>query len=397
MYEQLLTGARELQAQTVAMRREIHQDPELGLDLPQTRATVLDGLSGLDVEINQSQATTGLVAILRGARPGPNILLRGDMDALPMSEDTGLPYASQTPGRMHACGPDAHTAMLASAAHLLSERAEDISGNVFFMFQPGEEGYGGAKIMLDEGVIEAGGKPDSVFALHVAPELPSGVIGCRTGPILAAADTVHGRIIGQGGHGSMPHNAADPVPVACEVVQAIQTLVTRQFSVFDPVVATVGRIQAGTTNNVIPESAQLDITLRSLSEDTRERLASGVCGLVEQIPVAHGLQGEVKLKRGYPPTINHAAGAEVVAKAAQALLGEEGYRLMPAPFMASEDFSYLLQRYNGAFAFLGVAPPGTEGKAAPGHSNYMLVDEEAMAVGGAMHAAIVMTCLDGSV
>ena len=397
MYEQLLTGARELQAQTVAMRREIHQEPELGLDLPQTRATVLDGLSGLDVEINQSQATTGLVAILRGARPGPNIVLRGDMDALPMSEDTGLPYASQTPGRMHACGHDAHTAMLASAAHLLSERAEDISGNVFFMFQPGEEGYGGAKIMLDEGVIEAGGKPDSVFALHVAPELPSGVIGCRTGPILAAADTVHGRIIGQGGHGSMPHNAADPVPVACEVVQAIQTLVTRQFSVFDPVVATVGRIQAGTTNNVIPESAELDITLRSLSEDTRERLASGVCGLVEKIPVAHGLQGEVKLKRGYPPTINHAAGAEVVAKAAQALLGEEGYRLMPAPFMASEDFSYLLQRYNGAFAFLGVAPPGTEGKAAPCHSNHMLVDEDAMAVGVAMHAAIVLTCLDGSV
>jgi hippurate hydrolase len=249
--------------------------------------------------------------------------------------------------------------------------------------------------MLDEGLIEAGGKPDSVFALHVAPELPSGVIACRTGPILAAADTVHGRIIGRGGHGSMPHNAADPVPVACEVVQAIQTLVTRQFSVFEPVVATVGRIQAGTTNNVIPETAELDITLRSLSGDTRERLASGVCNLIEQIPVAHGLQGEVKLKRGYPPTINHAAGADLVAKAAQSLLGTEGYRLMPEPFMASEDFSYLLQRYNGAFAFLGVAPPGTEGKAAPCHSNHMLVDEDAMAVGVAMHAAIVFSSLSG--
>ena len=160
MYEQLLTGARELQAQPVALRREIRQKPELGLDLPQTRATVLDGLSGLEVEGHQSLATTGLVAILRGARPGPNILLRGDMDALPMSEDTGLPYASQAPGRMHACGHDAHTAMLASAAHLLSEHAQDISGNVLFMFQPGEEGYGGAKIMLDEGVLEAGAKPD---------------------------------------------------------------------------------------------------------------------------------------------------------------------------------------------------------------------------------------------
>ncbi|MDP6029540.1 MAG: M20/M25/M40 family metallo-hydrolase, partial [Arenicellales bacterium] len=162
MYEQLLTGARTLQSQTVAMRRDIHREPELGLDLPRTRAIVLDGLSGLDLEINQSQATTGFVAILRGARSGPNVLLRGDMDGLPMFEDTGLPYASQTPGRMHACGHDAHTAMLASAAHLLSEHVEHISGNVLFMFQPGEEGYGGAKIMLDEGVLEAGGKPDSV-------------------------------------------------------------------------------------------------------------------------------------------------------------------------------------------------------------------------------------------
>jgi hippurate hydrolase len=287
--------------------------------------------------------------------------------------------------------------MLASAAHLLSERVEHISGNVLFMFQPGEEGYGGAKVMLDEGVLEAGGKPDSVFALHVAPELPSGVVGCRSGPILAAADTVHGRVIGRGGHGSMPHNAADPVPVACEVVQAIQTLVTRRFSVFEPVVATVGRIQAGTTNNVIPESAELDITLRSLSEDTREQLASGVCGLIEQISVAHGLQGEAKLKRGYPPTINHAAGSGLVAAAAKALLGDKGYHLMPKPFMAAEDFSYLLQRYNGAFAFLGVAPPGTEGTAAPCHSNHMLIDEDAMAVGVAMHAAIVLTSFNGSI
>ena len=396
MYEQLLTEAQALQSQTVALRREIHREPELGLDLPKTRAKVLDSLSGLGLEIYQSQATTGVVAILRGGHSGPNILLRGDMDALPMSEDTGLPFASQTPGHMHSCGHAAHTSMLASAAHLLSQHKEDIRGNVLFMFQPGEEGYGGAKIMLDEGLIEAGGKPNSVFALHVAPELPSGIIACRTGPILAAIDTVHGRIIGQGGHGSMPHNAADPVPIACEVVQAIQTLVTRQFSVFEPVVATVGRIQAGTTDNVIPETAELDITLRSLSEDTRERLASGICGLVEQIPFAHGLRGEAKLKRGYPPTINHAAGAELVAKAAHGLLGAEGYRLMPNPYMASEDFSYLLQRYNGAFAFLGVAPPGTEGKAAPCHSNHMLVDEDAMAVGVAMHAAIVMTCLDGS-
>jgi len=395
MDSHLLNDARGLQARTVAMRREIHRHPELGLDLPRTRETVLDALSGLDLEVSCSEATSGVVATLRGSRPGPTVLLRGDMDALPMPEDTDLPFASEESGRMHACGHDAHTAMLASAAHLLSTRADALAGNVRFMFQPGEEGYGGAKIMLEEGVLEAHGAVESVFGLHVEPRFPAGVICCRPGAVLASVDTVCARIVGRGGHGSMPHDAADPVPAACEIVQAIQSFVTRRFSVFGPVVATVGRIQAGTTSNVIPESAELDITLRSLSEETRERLSAGICQLVEQIAAAHGLRGEADLRRGYPPTINHAAGVALVAATARELLGDPGYLEMSEPLMAAEDFSYLLQRYNGAFAFLGVAPPGTEGGAAPCHSNRMQIDEDAMAVGVAMHSAIALSALRG--
>ena len=213
MYEQLLTEAQALQSQTVALRREIHREPELGLDLPKTRAKVLDGLSGLglgDLTNHKRQRAWwrhSAVAIL-----APTSCYVAIWMLYRCPRILGYRLHPNTPGHMHACGHDAHTSMLASAAHLLSKHKQDIRGNVLFMFQPGEEGYGGAKIMLDEGLIEAGGKPDSVFALHVAPELPSGVIACRTGPILAAADTVHGRIIGRGGHGSMPHNAADPVP-----------------------------------------------------------------------------------------------------------------------------------------------------------------------------------------
>ena len=385
----LLEQARALQPRTIALRREIHRHPELGLDLPKTRETVLDSLAGLKLDLAMSEMTSGIVATLRGARSGPCVLLRGDMDALPMSEDTGVDFTSEVPERMHSCGHDAHTAMLASAAELLHQKRENLHGNVQFMFQPGEEGWGGAKIMLDEGLLEKNGEPDAVFALHVQPGMPAGVIGCRTGPILAAADTALVKIIGRGGHGSAPHRAADPVPVACEIVQAIQSLVTRRFSVFDPIVATVGRIQAGTTNNVIPEHAELDITLRSLSVESRDRLSKSISQLIEQIASAHGLRANVELKRGYPPTINHVAGVKLVSETARTLLGKNGYRELPEPVMASEDFSYILQRYSGAFAFLGVGPSDNSiTEVPPCHSNRMMIDEDAMAVGVAMHTAL---------
>ena len=392
MHAQLIEQARALKARTVDLRRRIHRHPELGLDLPRTREAVLEALAGLELDIALSETTSGIVATLHGARPGPTVLLRGDMDALPLVEETGLEFASAVAGRMHACGHDAHTAMLASAAHLLSEYRDEFAGAVCFMFQPGEEGPGGAEPMLAEGLLAAGGPPLAAFALHVAPELPPGVIGCRSGPILAGADTVAARILGRGGHGSMPHNALDPIPVACEVVQAIQTLVTRRFNVFDPVVATVGRIQAGTTSNVIPEIAELDITLRSLSPASRQRLTSGVERLVREIPAAHGLQVEFSLNTGYPPTVNHASGTAAMARAARDLFGENGYLELAAPWMGAEDFSLVLERYPGAFAFIGAAPSG-DGPHAPCHSNHMMIDEQALPAGVAMYALLALQAL----
>lgn len=388
MNSSLLKEAKALNARTVALRREIHQHPELGLHLPRTQKAVLDALSGLDLEIELSKETSGIVATLRGARPGPSVLLRGDMDALPMPEETGLPFASQESGCMHACGHDAHTAMLAGAAHLLHDYREHLNGSVRLMFQPGEEGPGGAKPMLDEGILDRDGTLKSVYALHVEPELPSGLIACRTGAILAAVDTGFARLVGRGGHGSMPHNAMDPTPVACEIVQAIQTMVTRRFDVFDPVVATVGRIQSGTVSNVIPEFAEMDITLRSLSVDSRARLAEGIERLIRKISEAHGLSVHFDLEKGYPPTVNSAAGEQLVKRACEAVLGADKYFQMPAPYMGAEDFSYLLERFPGAFVFLGTAPPDQEPQ--PCHSSRMMLDEDALPSGVAMYAALAL-------
>src|SRR5208282_5573164 len=210
------------------------------------------------------------------AKPGRTILLRGDMDALPMPEDTGLDYASEFPGRMHACGHDSHTAMLVQAVHLLHRHRDELAGIVKFMFQPGEEGHGGARLMIQDGLLDADPKPDAAFALHIWPNVKAGAIVGRPGPMLASADTWTITIKGRGGHASMPHDAVDPIPVAFEIGLALQTMVTRQFNVFDPIVLTCGKVAAGTTNNVIPEVAEMIGTLPATSEGARERAQRGI-------------------------------------------------------------------------------------------------------------------------
>ena len=249
--EGLLAQAEKLLPGTIELRRQIHMHPELGNDLPETKKAVLAALDGLPLEIAHSKSTSGMVATLEGAGPGPTILLRGDMDALPMPENTGLDYASKVDGRMHACGHDTHTAMLAGAARLLADNRDSLRGRVKFMFQPGEEGPGGAEPMIAEGLLDIGGAPDAAFALHIAPNRPASLIACRPNEILAAADTLVLTLTGRGGHGSMPHEANDPVPVACQIVLSIQTLMTRKFGPFDPTVVTVGRIASGTASNVM--------------------------------------------------------------------------------------------------------------------------------------------------
>ena len=391
--DELMAEAGELLPDAVTLRRKIHANPELGLDLPETTATVLDSLEGIDLEIARSEKTSGFLAILRGARPGPSMLLRADMDALPMPEATDLEFKSRNEGRMHACGHDAHCAMLSMAARLLDRHREELAGNVVLMFQPGEEGYFGAKVMVDEGLLD--GIPDlrAAFAIHISPMHEAGVVASRPGPIMAAADFFQVEVRGKGGHASMPHEAIDPIPVACEIVQALQTLVTRRINVFDPVVLTVSQINAGTVSNVIPESARLVGTLRSTSEQSRELAQEGIRRLATQIAAAHEVEAEVVVVNGYPVTINDADFCGFARSVAMDLLGEDAYVELPTPIMGAEDFSIVLQKMPGAMVLLGARPTG-EGPPAPPHSNRMLLNEEAMQAGIALHAAIALRYLE---
>ncbi len=390
--EELMAKAGELLPDAVTLRRKIHANPELGLDLPETAAAVLESLQGIDLEIARSEKTSGFLATLRGARPGPSILLRADMDALPMPEDTDLEFKSRNEGRMHACGHDAHTAMLSLAARLLDRHRDQMAGNVVLMFQPGEEGYFGAKVMIDEGLLD--GVPDlgAAFAIHVAPPLPPGVVASRPGPIMAAADIFQVKLQGKGGHASMPHDAIDPVPVACEIVQALQTLVTRRIDVFDPVVLTVTQIEAGTTTNVIPESARLLGTLRSVSEQARERAQEGIRRVATQIAAAHQVEPDVVVVNGYPVTVNDAEFSAFARTVTKDLLGADAYVDMPSPLMGAEDFSCVLQKLPGAMVLVGVRPTDEESRA-PLHSNRMMLNEEGMQAGIALNAAIALRYL----
>jgi amidohydrolase len=390
--ERLLEDARKIQPQVVALRRSLHQEPELGLALPETRRRVLAALADLDLEVALHRRSDAVVATLRGARPGPAVLLRADMDALPMPEDTDLPFRSRREGAMHACGHDAHTAMLVGAARLLAARRDALSGDVVFAFQAGEEGHFGARIMIEEGLLECAPPVESAFALHVTPLLPPGTVTTRSGPIMASADVFGIDLRGKGGHASMPHDCVDPVPVACEIVQALQTFVTRRVPAFDPVVLTVTRIQAGTTNNVIPEGAHLEGTLRSVSEASRRRAQEGIRRVVEGVAGAHGVEASVAVVPGYPVTVNDADRVRFASDVASALLGEGRVLELPSPIMGAEDFSYVLERVPGAMLFLGVRPAG-ETAPAPCHSNRMVLDEEGMVHGTALHAALALARL----
>ena len=384
----------------VALRRRIHQLPELGLELPETQAAVLEALEPLGLRCTTGTATSSVVAVLDGDQPGPTVLLRGDMDALPMHEDTGLDYASTVDDAMHACGHDAHTAMLAGAAHLLASHRGDLAGRVVFMFQPGEEGHHGARHMLDEGLLDTaseGGEPVSMaFAIHQTPVIPSGMIATKGRALLASADELHITVRGEGGHASMPHHACDPIPIACEIVTAIQAMITRRVDVFDPAVVTVAKIAAGTTSNVIPEDAFLLGTVRTVSERTRTAVLDDLRRLAEGIAGAHGAEATVDIGFGYPVTVNDDGAAAFALDTARLLLGESAAIEMPSPVMGAEDWSYVLQQVPGAMAFLGTYPKGASGHVAPNHSNRMVIDEDAMAAGIATYAGVALRWLAGA-
>lgn len=389
----ILEDAADISADVAELRHAIHAEPEIGLDLPKTQRKVLDALDGLPLEISTGQGLSSVTAVLRGAHPGKTVLLRGDMDALPVTERTGVPFASQVPGAMHACGHDLHTAMLAGAAKLLCGRRAELEGNVIFMFQPGEEGYGGARVMISEGVLDAAGeRPCAAYALHVASSvLPLGVIACRPGTAMAAADTLHVTVRGRGGHGSQPHLASDPIPTACEIVTALQTLVTRRFDVFDPIVLTVGTFHAGTADNVIPDDASFIATVRTFSPQTRDRIRDAALGLIRQIAAAHGMEADASFVDGYPVTVNDAGEYGFAQQTVGELLGEARFLTSPFPITGSEDFSYVLEQVPGAFMMLGACPEGTDpATAAYNHSAEAAFDDAALADGTALYAELAL-------
>ena len=385
--------AVEIAADLAELRHAIHREPEIGLDLPLTQAKVLGALDGLPLEISRGKALSSVTAVLRGGQPGQTVLLRGDMDALPVTERTAAPFSSRIDGAMHACGHDLHTAMLAGAARLLAGRQAELAGNVIFMFQPGEEGCGGAKIMIDEGVLDAAGpRPVAAYGLHVVSSvLPTGVYTSRAGTMMAAADTIDIIVRGRGGHASQPHHAADPIPVACELVTALQTMVTRQFDAFDPVVVTVGMFQAGTVNNVIPDEARLAATVRTFSAQSRAQARLAIPRLAREITAAHGLSVDVDFVSGYPLTINDTAEMAFAEQTATGLFGAD--RFVPAenPLPGAEDFSYVLEQVPGAFVMLGACQPGIDPEtAAFNHSAEAVFDDSVLADGTTLYAELAL-------
>ena len=399
LHESLIEDARALSGEIVALRRAIHAEPELGLHTPLTSAKVREALADLPLEWREGTSTTGMVAILKGgAGEGRSVLLRGDMDALPMPEETGLDFASTIEGVMHACGHDTHTAMLAGAARLLAARAEGLKGEVRFMFQPGEEGHHGARFMLEDGLLGGGDHgplPDAAFALHVFPNAPHGKIGGRAGPLLASADQFTIAVKGRGGHASLPHETLDPVPVACEIVTALQAMVTRRFPVTDPVVLTVGRVSAGTTFNVIADKAEIEGTMRSLSPANRQALRDGVKRVAENIAAAHGVEAQVEVREGFPVTICDPRAVDFGERVIDAVGGEGTFLRLDHPIMGAEDFAYVLEKVPGAMFFLGVSPEGEDWTQCCGiHSTKMMVDEAALPMGAAALAGLAQTFLE---
>lgn len=384
----LVQQAETLSAELTALRRTIHAEPELGLQTPLTCAKVRGALAGLPLEWREGPSTTGMVAVLRGGRgAGRSILLRGDMDALPMPEETGLPFASAIPGRMHACGHDAHVAMLVGAARLLCSRQDQLAGDVSFMFQPGEEGWHGARFMLEDGLLDP--LPDAAFALHVMPNARHGQVAGRAGPLMAAADQLEIRISGRGGHASMPHQTLDPVPVTCEIVTALQTMVTRQFDAHDPVIVTIAQISAGSAHNVIADHAVLRGTMRTLSARHRADLHAAVERTAGGIAAAHGMQAVVTIEPGFPVTICDPRAVALGAAVTAELYGAAAWKTLDRPIMGAEDFSYVLEQVPGAMFFIGVAHEGDDWRNCCGiHSTRMMLDESVLPKGAALLAAL---------
>ncbi|MDZ7873094.1 MAG: M20 aminoacylase family protein [Rhizobium sp.] len=343
--------APNVMAEVLATRHHLHRFPEIGLSEFKTSDYVAEQLTALGYEVTRGLAKTGIVATLRNGSSERSVGIRADFDALPILEETGLPYASEIPGVMHACGHDGHTAMLLGAAKILAER-RNFDGVIHLIFQPAEENFGGARIMIEDGLFDRF-PCDAVFALHNDPEIPFGHIALREGPIMAAVDECKITVNGRGGHGAEPQSTADPIVCGASIVMALQTIVSRNIHPLDPTVITVGGFHAGAASNVIPERAEMVLSIRSFDPKVRDQLEQRIRAVAEGQAASYGMGVTIDYERGYDPTINHKAETDFVRDLAVSFAGQDKVYDLPRPMMGSEDFAYMLAKRPGSYFFLG--------------------------------------------
>lgn len=392
----LRTDADALGPELTDLRHRLHRQPEIGLQLPRTQHTLLTELDGLGLEVSTGRDLTSITAVLRGGhRTGATVLLRGDMDALPVTEATGVDFASEVSGAMHACGHDLHMTMLVGAARLLAAHRDVLSGDVVFMFQPGEEGWDGAGAMLAEGVLDAAGpRVDSAYGMHVmSSKYPRAVFASRPGTLMAASGWLDVTVRGSGGHGSTPHLAKDPVSCAAEMVTALQTMVTRRFDVFDPVVVTVGVFQAGTRRNIIPDEAHFDATVRTFSARSADLVRRTAPELCRGIAAAYGLDVDVTFHDEYPVTVNDAVHTDFATGVVREVFGDDAFAPMAFPQAGSEDFSRVLDEVPGCYLFLGATTTTDHLSAPSNHSPRATFTDEVLPRGALLHAQLAVRAL----
>lgn len=372
----------------VAIRHDLHAHPELGLEEFRTSEVVARMLEGLGYEVTRGLAKTGIVATLKNGTSSRSIGIRADMDALPITEETGLDYASRNPGLMHACGHDGHTTMLLGAARAIAER-RNFDGTVHLIFQPAEENFGGAKIMMDEGLFEKF-PCDAVFALHNEPNLPFGQFALREGPIMAAVDEARITVTGRGGHGAEPQETADPIVCGSAIVMALQSIVARNIHPMDPTVITVGSFHSGTASNIIPERAEIVVGIRSFDPGIRDELERRIRLIVEHQALSFGMTAEVDYQRSYDATINHKAETDILRDLAIRSAGRENVTDLDRPFMGSEDFAYMLKAVPGSYFFLGSRVTGQE---KPLHHPGFNFNDDLLPIGAAFWTELVESYL----
>ena len=392
MNEKLLEEARAMGPAMDRIFTSIHENPELGNREEKTAEMIRQRLEALGLEVTPTIGT-GTVGLLRGGHDGPTVGIRADIDALPVTEETGLPYASRTPGVMHACGHDFHITALLAAAELLARRRESLAGNVKFFFQPDEEGDGGAARMIAAGCM-ADPAVDAVFCCHVESGIPTGTVSVRSGPICAASNPFSVTLRGRGSHGAKPHLGSDVIVAGAQIVSALQTIASRRTAPTEPVVVTVGTFHSGTAGNVLAETAELTGILRTMGGEARERVKGDFRSIVSGVAAAMGVEAEIKIFESYPGCRNDPAMTDLLRQAAGAVLGRENVWELPEPSLGTDDFGYFSDAAPGCYYYIGVGS-GEKGFTFPNHNPHFAADPAALPLAAAIHVQTALEFLGG--